>query len=65
MTPNMFSKVEAIQAQNTLCNANLEALVHQYGHPLVEIFKYMTKFNISIPVIKDICEVVNDSLVIV
>jgi hypothetical protein len=32
---------------------------------LVEIFKYMTKFITNIIVIKDICEIINDSLVIV
>jgi len=30
-----------------------------------KIFKYMTKFMISIPIIKDICEIINHSLVIV
>jgi hypothetical protein len=32
---------------------------------LVEIFKYMIKYMISIPVIKDICEFINDGLIIV
>jgi len=39
--------------------------IHCIAHTVIEIFKYMTKFMTCILVIKDICEIISDSLVII
>jgi len=39
--------------------------IHCMAHTLIEIFKYMTRFMTCILVIKDMCEIISDSLAII
>jgi len=65
MTQNITYILSCVTCLTKIVNGYNPFILSFKPLTLIKIFKYMTEFMINILVIKDICEVISDSLMIV